>query len=116
MAATLDALKFTTLADLDPRLDVLIQAHLKRTANDCMDRAREPGKRKVLVEFTFVPVEDPESGECDDVKMKVQVKSSQPVYRTKSYSLQPTKNGFLFNRESPENVRQQGLGFDERNE
>lgn len=113
---TLQPLKLESLGDIDPRVESLFLKHLMRLSQDCMDRPRDTAKRKVMLEFTFVPDVDPDTGECDEAKMTIEAHSKVPTYRTKSYPVRLTKNGFLFNSEVPEDLNQPGLFADDPRE
>lgn len=104
-----EELKLSTLGDLDDRIEILFQRHLQNIANDCLNRPAEKTKRKVVVELSFEPVADPDSGDCDSVRITIEARSKVPTFRTKSYPLGVTKAGFRFNSENPSDLRQPAL-------
>ncbi len=105
----LEQLRLDTLGTLEPRLEAVFQRHLASIAQDCINRPREKNKRKIVIEMTIEPVQDPETGECEHCNISVEARSKVPTHRTKSFQLAPSKAGFRFNSEVPENINQPGL-------
>lgn len=105
----LEGLSLAALGKLDPRLEALFQKHMQTVSNDCMNRPLENTARKVMLEFEIKPVPDPESGTIDYCTISIEARSKVPTYRTKAYQLAPSKAGFQFNSEVPENLKQPGL-------
>lgn len=102
-------LGFRTLAELaDGTVDVMLQRHLQRIAQDCLDRPGDPSKRKVSLDFLCQPV-IAQDGECETVKIEVECTAKVPVFRTRPYEMVPTKAGFLFNIDDPDAVDQEVL-------
>ena len=97
----LTKLTFRSLPTLDGKLDALLDKHLKAVADDCMNRPTDPAARKVIIEFSCVPIMDPQTGECDEVDLVVEAKSKVPVYRTRGYRLRATRGGLGFNGDDP---------------
>lgn len=102
MPVQLEALTLATLQTLDPRIEALFQRQMQILSSDCMNRPREKGKRKLTFELICEPVPDPETGECDEVKVSIDAHSSVPRFRTRPYPMQPTKAGLKFNAEVPD--------------
>jgi len=108
-------LNFSSLNDLhDGRIARLLTQHLKRIAEDCMDRPGDKTKRKVQLEFIAEPIPDDDGG-CDHVNLEIECRSKVPTYRSKKFEMRVSKGGFLFNKDFPDAIDQQGLPFsDER--
>ncbi|TXH46016.1 MAG: hypothetical protein E6Q97_30420 [Desulfurellales bacterium] len=107
-------LNFSSLNDLhDGRIARLLSTHLKRIAEDCMDRPADKTKRKVTLEFVAEPIPDDEGLGCDHVNLEIECKSKIPTYRSKKFEMRVSKGGFLFNKEFPEQFDAQGLPFSE---
>lgn len=99
---TLDSLK-----DLDfGKANEAFMLHLRRAAQDCLDRPGDDKPRKVIMEFMFKPDMDA-TGNCDKVKSQAAIYSKVPTHRTSVYSFGLQRNGsFVFNPDSPTNVDQ----------
>ncbi|TWT63161.1 hypothetical protein [Rubinisphaera italica] len=68
----------------DGRIAMLLKRHLQNVAADCMNRPHDKAKRKVVLEFIFVPVPDVDDMTvCDRVDMEIECKSKVPTFRTK---------------------------------
>ena len=104
MPAILEGLTLGSLESLDPRIEVLFQKHVQQITQDCMNRPREKTKRRLVFEILFEPSVDPDTGECDEVKVTLEGKSKLPVFRTRSFPMQATKAGLRFNAESPDDI------------
>lgn len=102
MAVQLEGLSLATLEVLDPRIEVLFQKQVQLIANDCMNRPREKAKRKLIFEMQFEPMVDPDTGECEEVKVSIDGKSTLPPFRTRPYPMHVTKAGLKFNSEVPD--------------
>lgn len=98
--ANLTKLSFATLEQLDGKLPALLDKHLQAIANDVMNRPADPTSRKVVVEFNFTPVCDP-NGECEDVNLVVECKSKVPVFRSRAFQMRVTRGGIGFNGDDP---------------
>lgn len=109
--ANLTKLTFDTLPQLDGKLQPLLDKHLQAVATDCMNRPTDPTARKVVIEFNFTPVADPQTGECEDVDLIVEARSKVPVYRTRGYRLRVTRGGMGFNSDDPTGGPSQGNLF-----
>lgn len=109
-AVRFEQLKLNTLADLDGRIEALFQKHLSIIAADCMSRPTDETARKLKLEFELIPVSDPaDPTVCDQVTLSVSGESTVPKYRTKTFQLCPTKAGFKFNHDLPEDIDQAAL-------
>jgi hypothetical protein len=109
----LEKLRLDTLQQLDPRIEMLFQKHLQNIASDCIHRPGEKATRRLILEFFVEPDVDPDTGECDRVKIAVEGKSKVPVFRTKTFQMDASKDGFRFNSQVPENLDQPSLDFEE---
>jgi hypothetical protein len=107
----LTKLTFETLPQLDGKLSPLLDKHLQAVANDCINRPTDPTARKVVIEFNFTPVADPQTGECDDVDLVVEAKSKVPVFKTRGYRMRVTRGGMGFNADDPAGAPGQGNLF-----
>jgi hypothetical protein len=99
--SNLTKLTFDTLPQLDGKLSPLLDKHLAQVANDCINRPADPTARKVVIEFVFTPVLDPQTGECEDVDLVVEAKSKVPVFKTRGYRMRVTRGGMGFNADDP---------------
>lgn len=103
-------LSFDSLADLDDgRINKLLLQHISRVAQDCMNRPGDKTKRTVSLDFHVVPTIDPETRECEQVKVEIEAKSKVPTYRSKTYEMRVTKTGLLFNKDFPDALDQPPL-------
>lgn len=109
MGVQLEQLSLASLETLDPRIEVLFQKHVQQISNDCINRPREKSKRKLILEFYVEPVCDPDTGECEEVRVSIEGKSKLPVFRTKAFPMAVSKAGLRFNSEVPDNLNQPGL-------
>lgn len=108
-------LSIQSLVDLDSGIVAeQVERHLRRVAQDCMDRPGDKSPRKTTLEFSFSPVCD-QQGNAETVNCEVEIKSKVPVHRSKTYEMGLTKAGFIFNRDVPESL-DQGVLFPKRNE
>lgn len=71
MPIVTETLKLETIKDIDPRIEGVFQYHVERARADCLNRPTDKTERKIIVEFTFEPIMDPESRECDAINMTV---------------------------------------------
>ena len=109
----LQKLKLETLAQLDPRIELLFQKHLQNIAQDCIHRPGEKSTRRLMLEFFVEPVLDTDTGDCEHVKVSVEGKSKVPVFRTKTFPMDVSNDGFRFNSYVPDNLDQPALDFNE---
>lgn len=93
----------------DGRLAALLKRHLASIANDCMNRPGDETARTLSIEFKIKPVMDSETRECEKVWCEIEMKHKLPTFRSKPYQMVPTKAGFGFNRDFPDNLRAQPL-------
>lgn len=104
--------KFTleSLQDLDGgKAALAFEQHIRRAANDCIDRPGDETARKVTFEITLCPVGG-QDGTCDEVSAQIHVSSSVPKHKTKPYSMGLRAGGMLvFNGDAPDNVNQKTL-------
>lgn len=105
--SSLMQLKLETLGELDGGKGALaFQHHMKRAAEDCLDRPADSKARTVTLKVELTPVME-DDGDCREVKAKITASSSIPVHKTKVYSLALRKNGILaFNPDAPDNINQ----------
>lgn len=108
-------LDLAEVATLDgERIGEAFRQALKRMASDIDDRPGDDRPRKVSLEMALVPEID-ESGNCDNVKMQIQVKESIPTRKSRVYDLgiKRTAAGkcLTFSPDSPDNHNQPGLGL-----
>lgn len=98
------------LKDLDGgKAVVAFEQHVRRAANDCLDRPGDATARKVTLEILLTPVCD-QGGECSEVHAQIKASSAVPKHQTKVYSLGLRKNGVLvFNPDSVDHVDQATL-------
>lgn len=101
--------KFTldTLKDLDGgKAALAFEQHVRRAANDCLDRPGDQTARKITLEIKLSPVLNADLT-CDEVKAQIEASSAVPKHRTKEYSFGIRANGMLvFSQDSPDNVNQ----------
>lgn len=111
MPIVTEVLKLETIKDIDPRIEGVFQYHVERARADCLNRPTDKTERKIIVEFTFEPVMDPESRECDAINMTVKARSKVPDHASATYKLgvDAKKKGLLFNVDNPENIDQPAL-------
>lgn len=103
-------LNFENLVELDEgRINRLLMRHIQRISQDCMDRPTDKTKRKVILEFTAEPVYDPDTRECESVKVEIECKSKVPVFRSKTFQMRVTKAGLRFNPDFPDQLDQPSL-------
>ena len=102
MAVQLEQLTLATLETLDPKIELLFQKQLQLITNDCMNRPNEKKKRKLIFEMEFEPVPCPDSGECEEVKVSIDGKSSLPPFRTREFPMRPSKAGLRFDAQVPD--------------
>ena len=102
MPVQLEGLSLKTLEILDPRIEVLFQKQVQLISNDCMNRPREKTKRKLIFEMQFEPVVDPDTGECEEVKVSINGKATLPPFKTRQFPMQVSKAGLRFNSEIPD--------------
>lgn len=106
-------LTFGALDQIDSgKIALLLKRHLANVAQDCVNRPSDDAKRKVTMEFTFTPVLDPDTRECETVKCQIECKSKVPTFRSKKYEMRVHKTGFAFNRDFPDDLDQPPL-FDD---
>lgn len=103
-------LNLKSLAEMDGRrIDAMLRHHSQRVSYDCQSRPGDATARKIVIEFHFKPIEDPETRECAEVRMEIKGKSTVPPHITKPYQLMPTGGGFKFNLDFPEDLDQPSL-------
>jgi restriction endonuclease len=108
--AKLDFVSMPQLAD--GKVNKLLQRHLQRAAEDCMDRPGDKSARKVVIEYVFVP-QVGQDGDCEKVICEVECKTKVPVYRSVPIQMRPTKGGFLFNPDFADDLDAQSLFEDD---
>ena len=112
MPINYETLTLDTVSKVDGRIARLFERQVNRICDDCRDRPADKKPRKLIVQFSFEPVLDPESRECETVKMSVQVKAKVPDYQSAVYPMVCThKGGLKFNADLPESHDQQAIGF-----
>jgi|GEM_PF-4360451 len=108
---------FANLSQLDNgKMDVLLRSQLALIARDCINRPGDKRKRTLSLIFTAVPVPDPETLDCERVKLVVQCKSRVPDFQSRPYEMRPTNQGFHFNQDFPDRLDQQPLLPSEQSE
>jgi hypothetical protein len=108
---------FGNLSHLDNgKMDQLLRSQLALISRDCINRPSEKKKRKISLVFTAEPVMDPDSGDCERVKLVVECRSRVPDFRSRAYEMRPTNQGFHFNRDFPDELDQQPLLPSEQSE
>jgi hypothetical protein len=96
MAVQLEQLTLATLEVLEPKIELLFQKHLQLITNDCMNRPGEKKKRKLTFQLEFEPVADPETGQCEEVKVSIDANAAVPKFRTRDFKMRPSKAGLRF--------------------
>ena len=97
---TLDALKM-----LDQGIITKVfEREVSYVTRDCDDRPLDDRPRKIAIEFSFTPeVNELGTGGLDSVSVQVQVQSSLPKRRSRSFKMQAHQDGSLsFHPELPE--------------
>lgn len=96
-----------TLAVLDDGVvAAMLNAHIRRAAQDCADRPGDVKPRLITLTIGIVPVPD-QSGVADKAAAQCAVKSKMPDHKSRPVSLILKPNGnLLFNPDSLENVDQ----------
>lgn len=87
----------------------LVKSHLQKLSADCLNRPADDTARTMNVEFSFTPVLDPDSGDCETAKLRINVKSKVPTFRSKSYECRVGQKGFSFNQDFPDDLDQPAL-------
>jgi hypothetical protein len=101
-ALTLDALKTLDLG----KSQEAFQLHLRRLAQDCLDRPAESKARTLTMQVGVVPVTEGD-GTCERVRLQIHFTSAVPKHRTRVYDMALRKNATLvFSEDSPENFDQ----------
>jgi hypothetical protein len=103
--------KFTlaTLAEMDSgRIRVAFEQALKRLEDDLKDRPAVESARKITLLVSLVPVVGDE-GDLDSVDVDFKITDSVPKRESKTYNMQATRSGLLFNELSPDDVKQRTL-------
>lgn len=106
--SNLRKLSLETVGKLDQGGALAFEKLLSRAAADCIDRPADNTARKVTLEFELEPVLDDDMT-CTEVKCRIQATAKLPSYKTKVRSLGVRPGGggmFVFNEDSPDNVRQ----------
>lgn len=87
--------------------------HSKKIVQDCMDRPGSDAVRKITMEFLVTPSLDPDTGECDDVNVEVEIGSKVPKHRSRPINCQVRKSAggaqLIFNDMNEKNVNQRTL-------
>jgi len=117
MGSSLREVDFNSLSEMDDGvLNLVLRKHLKRAADDCMDRPGDQKPRKIKIEIGYVPMLLP-SGEAYDAGMQVKIASSIPDHVSQAYNVGMRKNGtFVFNANALDSVNQNTMDFDGENE
>ncbi len=102
------------IENLDQLDEGIVNAGFKqatqRAIKDCFDRPNENKPRTVTLTITFKPVMDQRTRELEQVATGFDIKESVPKRSTKTYLLDPRKNGSLvFSTTNPENADQLAL-------
>lgn len=104
LAQGLAKLTLAQIAKLDgERLAVCFAQELKRVVCDIEDRPADDRDRVITLQFTFVPESGPNDGLLDGAKMKAQVTSKLPSYRSKKYDFGVHDGNLVFQPTSPTN-------------
>lgn len=102
-------LNLSNLGDLlDGRVEAMLAVHLKRAAVDCMDRPGEKGRRRVQMTIDVVPVCEAE-GYADRAECEIKCTSKLPTHCTTPVQVELNPQGFLFNRNTPDNLDQHSM-------
>jgi hypothetical protein len=111
MPIVTETLQLATIKEIDPRIEGVFQYHVDRARHDCLNRPADKTVRKVLLEFTFQPIMDQESRECDAVEMTVKARSKVPDHQSATYRLgvDAKRKGIFFNVDNPQNIDQRSL-------
>jgi len=113
MGSSMREVDFNTLAEMkDGAFNLVLRKHLKRAADDCMDRPGDSKPRKIKVEIGYVPMLLP-SGDAYDAGMQLKISSSIPEHVSQQYCVSMRKNGtFVVNLDSLDSVNQNTMDFD----
>jgi hypothetical protein len=108
--AMLKRLSLENLKDLDGgRALEAFHDQLKRAVLDCLDRPGDKRARKIVLQFTAlpVPVINGNTIDCDSVKGTFQCRCKLPDHETRTYDFGVQQSGdLIFNPDSPEDHRQ----------
>lgn len=103
-------LTFSAIELLDEgKIAKLLKRHLTQVAQDCVNRPADDSARKVMLQFEFRPILDPDTRECDLVKCEIECKSKVPTFRSKKYEMRVHRSGFAFNADFPDDLDQPSL-------
>ena len=103
--------KFTlaTLAEMDQgRIRIAFEQALQRLQDDLKDRPAVESARKITLLVSLVPIVG-DDGELDSVDVDFKITDTVPKRESKTYNMQATRGGLLFNELSPDEVRQRTL-------
>lgn len=111
------SIKPLSLANLkhldDGKAAAAFDAHLKRIAQDCLDRPGDATARSVVMEVIVKPIVE-DNGNCDRVDSQINVKSKIPTHKTRVFNFGLHRNGqFAFSEDSPDNYDQTTIFDDE---
>lgn len=79
----------------DARIMQAFQEELKYAALSCHDRPGDKSPRKVTLEMTLIPVQEPNSGGCEGINVKFKAKAKVPERKSREYSLNTNRAGQL---------------------
>jgi hypothetical protein len=103
-------LSLANLKDLDDgKAAAAFDSHLRRIAQDCLDRPADATARGVTLEVVVKPILE-DDGSCDRVDAQISVKSKIPQHKTRVYNFGLRRNGqFAFSEMSPDNFDQTSI-------
>lgn len=109
-------LNLANIANLDlGTVDAVFKAVLRKIVSDLNDRPNDKTKRKVKIEFGFIPVPDASGRDLEEVGVDVQITDSLPKTKTKVFRMLPKADGTLvFNADFADEPHQEPMFGDRR--
>lgn len=106
----LEKLSLESLARIDSnRIGIAFANALRRCEDDCRERPNNAKARKVSIEVELCPIVEEGANELDRVEVSFKIKDSLPTRSSKSFAMEATEDGLVFNESSPDNPRQRTL-------
>ncbi len=107
----IEGFTFEDITRIYPRVVANINRQIRHASNDCADRSSDPNPRKINIQLTLTPDEQPD-GTCNSANMTVDVKTTVPPHKSATINLGLRSDGLLLvNLDSLDDINQATLAY-----